>query len=238
MDMTKSGLALFVIAAGGFINAAIGNASQSIPASALAPPGPSSVGATALPRDAELQLAAERALLAQVRQDLGDGEARVRLAALHFEPSSGRTVEARGLGTIFFDADASVPVEVTVSYDVIDNRVEQAAYLVADSGRQAVPAAVAAGLRQRIADRIGSRLVVEFAQQPVDFSLQRIEHLAGGRNRLLISGAGITRFEGEGAALTRFVATARRDSGEILTIQYELGEEIAEPSAPTTASLN
>lgn len=238
MDLVKSGLALVAIAAGGFINAAIGNASQTMPARVLAQPGPPFVGATALPRDSAMQLAAERALLAQVRQDLGDGEARVRLVALNFEPSSGRIVEGRGLGTIFFDADASIPVEVTVSYDLIDNRVEQAAYLVADSAREVVSAAVATGLRQRIADRIGSRLVVEFAQQPVDFSLQRIEHLAGGRNRLLISGAGITRFEGEGAALTRFVATARRDSGEILTIQYELGAEIAEPSAPTTASLD
>lgn len=184
-----------------------------------------------------MQLAAERALLAQVRQDLGDGEARVHLAALHFEAASGRTVEGRGVGTIFFDADASIPVEVTVSYDLIDNRAEQAAYLVADSGQQTVPAAVAAALRRRIADRIGSRLVLEFAQQPVDFSLQRIEHLAGGRNRLFISGEGITRFEGEGAARTRFVATARRDSGEILTIQYEIGEEIAEQSALVTASL-
>lgn len=237
MDVTKSGLALLVIAAGGFINAAIGNASQSLPATAVAPVGSPFLAASALPGDAMMHLAAERALLAQVRQDLGDSEARVGLGAMHFEPSSGRTVEGRGLGTIFFDADASIPVEVTVSYDLIDNRVEQTAYLVSDSGQQAVPAAVTSGLRQRIADRIGSSLVVEFAQQSVDFSLRRIEHLAGGRNRLLISGAGIARFQGEGAALTRFVATARRDSGEILTIQYELGEEIAEPSAPATASL-
>jgi hypothetical protein len=43
-----------------------------------------------------------------------------------------------------------------------------------------------------------------------------------------VSGEGIADFGAEGAARTRFVATAERESGKLLTLQYELGEQLAQ----------
>ena len=110
-------------------------------------------------------------------------------------------------------------------WDEPTQRVEQAAWLVTGPAPRAP---LDDATRRAIADRIGSRLVLEFAGQPVDFALRRVEHLAAGRGRLLVSGEGIADFGAEGAARTRFVATAERGSGKLLTLQYELGEQLAQ----------
>jgi hypothetical protein len=222
MFEAKQLAALFAIAAGGFINAGI-----SAHSAAFAPPAtavPSTVEAD-VPGDPMLQRAAERALLAQLRADLGDESASLRLSALRFQRSSGRTVEGRGQALARFDGGAAIPLEVSIAYDLPTQRVEQAAYLVSGPAPQLD---LDAATRRRIADRIGARLVVEFAGQPVDFALGRVEHLAAGREKMLVSGEGVASFAGEGAALTRFVATADRASGKLLTLQYELGEQLAQ----------
>jgi hypothetical protein len=124
-----------------------------------------------------------------------------------------------------FDGGKPIPLDVSIVWDLPTGRVEQAAYLVAGDAQGA---RLDAATQRRIADRIGARLVVEFAGQPVDFALRRVEHLAAGREKLLVSGEGVADFGAEGAALTRFVATADRASGKLLTLQYELGEQLAE----------
>lgn len=220
MFEAKQIAALVAIAAGGFLNAGIGAQFSS---SAAADPAPQVV--RELPADAVMQRAAEQALLAQLRADLGDPGASLRLSALRFERASGRTVEGRGEAQAYFDGGASVPLEVTIGYDLPTQTVEQAAYLVSGP---APTLSLDETTRSRIADRIGSRLVIEFAGQPVDFALSRVEHLAAGRDRMLVSGEGIASFAGEGAAKTRFVATAERASGKLLTLQYELGEQVAQ----------
>lgn len=219
--------ALFAIAAGGFINAGIGAqvASPVVTTPAVTDMAAGTARAAELPGDPQLQFAAERALLAQLRADLGDPGVGLRLSALRFQRESGRTVEGRGEALARFDGGAPVALEVSIAYDLPTQQVEQASYLV--SG--AAPALrIDAAMRRRIADRIGARLVVEFAGQPVDFALQRIEHLAAGRERLLVSGEGIARFAGEGAARTRFLATAERGTGKLLTLQYEVGEQVTQ----------
>lgn len=221
MFEAKQIAALVAIFAGGFLNAGIGAQYPSSAATETAPAPTSSE----VPADAALQRAAEQALLAQLRTDLGDAGATLRLSALRFERASGRSIEGRGEAMASFDGGAAVPLEVTISYDLPTRRVEQAAYLVAGP---APTLRLDAALRSRIADRIGSRLVVEFAGQPVDFALSRVQHLAAGRDRLLVSGEGIASFAGEGAATTRFLATAERASGKLLTLQYEIGEQIAQ----------
>ena len=235
MLASKSFLALFAIAAGGFLNAGLGAPAPLHSATTPTMARTGTLNATDQLADSVMQRAAERALLAQIRQDLGDQKAGLRLSALHFQQVSGRSMEGRGLGVVSFDTDAPIPVEVTITYDLASAQIEQAAYLVAASQGAANRAALDPSLRQRIADRIGAGLVVEFAQQPVDFALRRIEHLAGGRNRLFVSGEGVTHFAGEGSAATRFVATADRRSGRILTIQYELGQELGDDETPARA---
>jgi len=230
MFATKSVLALVAIAACGVIS--VDNAPPQ-----MASATPSSVNSrwSALANDsitpsrAALQDAAEQALLAQIRKDLRDSEARIRLSRLRFERNGNSSIEGRGDGVILFDTGGSIPIDVVAVYDLLDARMTQANYLVAGPVYSLNGEALAQALRDNIADSIGARLVLEFAQQPVDFSLGEITHLASGRNRLMISGHGVTRFPGEGAAYTRFVATADRVSGRVLSISYELLQQVETP---------
>ena len=215
--------ALVAIAAGGVLNAGIGAQFD-----AFADPAPSPALARsvvdATPAEDPVQRAAREALLAQLRSDLRDPTATLQLQSLRFSRASGRSLEGRGNALARFDHGEPVQLEVSVVWDLPTQRVEQAAWLVTGPAPQATLDPV---MKHRIADRIGSRLVLEFAGQPVDFALERVEHLAAGRERLLVSGEGVADFGAEGAARTRFVATAERASGKLLSLQYELGEQVA-----------
>jgi hypothetical protein len=217
--------ALFAIAAGGVLNAGLGAQFDSLAAPSPSPLFARSVAASTAAED-PVQCAAQQALLAQLRADLGDPAASLELdAPLKFARGSGRSLEGRSTALARFDHSEPVQVEVSVVWDEPTQRVEQAAWLVTGPARQT---SLDEPTKRRIADRIGSRLVLEFAGQPVDFALSRVEHLAAGRERLLVSGEGVAEFGAEGAARTRFVATAERASGKLLTLQYELGEQLAQ----------
>ena len=217
--------ALFAIVAGGVLNAGLGAQFDAVAAPAPAPllaqqlAHPETAPAPAI----DLQQAAQLALLAQLRSDLDDPGASLQLSPLKFTRGSGRSLEGRGEALARFDRGEPVRLEVSVVWDEPTQRVEQASWLVIGP---APSAPLDAAMRERIADRIGARLVLEFAGQPVDFALRRVEHLAAGRDRVLVSGEGIADFGSEGAARTRFVATADRDSGKLVTLQYELGEQL------------
>jgi hypothetical protein len=213
--------ALFMIAAGGFINAGI---DSTIALPAQAPRATIDRRVDAMPSEQAMRAAAQAALLAQLRADLGDPSASLELGTLGFVRDSGRGVEGRGNALARFDGGAVVPLEVSVAWDLPTQRIEQASYLLSGP---APTLALDAQLRKRIADRIGARLVIEFAGQPVDFALQRVEHFAAGRERMLVSGEGVASFGAEGAARTRFLATAERSTGKLLTLQYELREQLA-----------
>ena len=214
--------ALVAIATGGFINAGLD--AHSATAYAAPPVAAVEHRVDAVPGEPALRAAAEQALLAQLRADLRDPRASLRLQSLSLRRSSGRTLEGRGSALASFDGSAPVQLEVTVAWDLPTQRVEQANYLVAGG---ADTLSLDGATRQRIADRIGARLVLEFAGQPVDFALSRVEHLAAGRDRLLVAGEGVASFGAEGDARTRFLATAERDSGKLLTLQYELREQLS-----------
>jgi hypothetical protein len=215
--------ALAAIATGGFLNAGLDmHGFQARAAEPARPAVEHRVDAT--PAQAQLRAEAQAALLAQLRADLGDPGASLELLSLSLQRSSGRTIEGRGRALAHFDGSAPVPLEISVAWDLPTQRVEQASYLLAGP---ADGVALEENMRARIADRIGARLVVEFAGQPVDFALSRVEHLAAGRDRLLVSGEGIASFGAEGDARTRFLATADRSTGKLLTLQYELGEQLA-----------
>lgn len=221
----KQMAALFAIGVGGVLNAGLGAQFD-----AIAAPSPVLARAVAAPdrvdpmRVDPMQVAASAALLAQLRSDLGDPKATLQVSTLQFSRDSGRSLEGRGTALASFDGSEPVLLEVSVIWDEPTQRVEQASWLVSGPAPQT---ALDATTKHRIADRIGSRLVLEFAGQPVDFSLQRVEHLAAGREKLLVSGEGVADFGDEGAARTRFVATAERASGKLLTLQYELGEQVS-----------
>lgn len=223
----KTAAVMFAIATGGFLNA--GKNAAPAPLAVAATQHLTATQALAenpIPNVAHLQKASQAALLSQVRTDLQDARTGLRLAPLRFSRASTRVVEGRGTGFVLFNGIGELPVEVNVAYDMASGVVEQANYRVTGSAQASRATLLGQRMRGEIADRIGARLVLEFAQQPVDFSLLEIAQIASGRDRVMISGNGITRFIGEGAAYTSFVATADKSSGKILTVQYELMQEI------------
>ncbi|MEO7251833.1 MAG: hypothetical protein ABIW30_04405, partial [Arenimonas sp.] len=166
--------------------------------------------------------------------------AKIHLDKLHFSRASERSVGARGTGVAMFDSVNPVPIQITVTYDLTTARVERASYVVSESTATASSGSAVLGkkLRDSIADRIGARLVLEFAQQPVDFSLLQITNVASGRKRMVVTGDGITGFPGEGSAYTKFVATVDKFTGDIVKVDYELLQELAAPARDSLATMN
>lgn len=227
MVTIKTAVALFAIAAGGFLNVGtIASPSAGPIEQPVAKTASRALADNPLPQVSHLQQAALGALLVQVRNDLQDPQSGLRLAPLRFSRASARMVEGSGNGFVLFNGVGELPVDVNVSYDLSTGTIEHVNYRVTGKAQASRAVLLGKQLRGAIADRIGARLVLEFAQQPVDFSMLEIEQLASGRDRVMISGNGITRFIGEGAAFTSFVATADKFTGKILTVQYELLQEI------------
>lgn len=241
MLMTKSWLALCAIAAGGFLNASF---SQPGLPHARAFPSPVDSRQSGLmnqpsaPTADDMQKASETALIAEIRHDLRDNTAKLRLSEFRFDQASNRSLEGKSQGLVLFDQTSAIPISATVIYDLPSARIEQVCYEVNEPAQQEGTATLGKQMRAHIADLIGSRLVLEFSQQPVDFSLLGIDNISRGRDRIVISGNGITRFPGEGAAYTRFIAVADKFSGRILTLKYDLQQEIQPNAAATFAQTN
>jgi hypothetical protein len=240
MVAPKSIFGLFAIAAGGFLNSAvstpsISQSSEPLPSAVMV--SPPKTPASPDPADAAMQNRAKAAVLTAIRTDLNDQNSSLRMSEFRFDPASGETVEGNSRGMLLFDGTSSIPVVATVVYDTSEARVEHVSYSIAGKAGTSNTGPISRAVRDRIADVIGSRLVLEFSQQAVDFSLLNVRSVANGHERLLIDGDGITRFQGEGAAYTRFVAVADKSSGRIISITYDLQQQIGSSSEPV-ASLN
>ena len=240
MLTTKPLLALFAIAAGGFLNAGAGLSGVATGQTGPCAGAPAIADATIVTAAARMQQASEQAVLAQIQRDLQDRGAKIRLDNLHFSRASERSVEGSGAGVALFDSVNPIPIRVTVSYDLSTERVERANYVVSEGAAAAPSKSAVLGrkLRDSISDRIGARLVLEFAQQPVDFSLLQITNIASGRNRIVVTGNGITGFPGEGAAYTKFVATVDKFTGDIVNVDYELLQEVTAPVRESLTAMN
>lgn len=222
MFTAKISLTLLALAASGFMNSQTGNVATPAPDRQ---PATQVIATAAAPSQNTLQAAAQASVLASVRSDLQDASAKISLQPLSISRRHG-AIELRGSGEVQFDHAGSLPIEVLATYDPQSSRMEQVNYRVTGNARPSRPEQLGKTLRQSIADRIGARLVLEFSQQPVDFALLGIDEVTSGRRKVVLSGTGITRFEGEGSAFTQFVATADKFTGKVLTVQYELRQEV------------
>ena len=240
MFTTKSIFGIFAIAAGGFLNATVSSPALSVPNHFVAPAVQSTqaISDSAVDPVEAMQTESKRAVLAAIRTDLHDQTSSLQLSEFRFDPASSETIEGNSRGMLMFDGASSIPVVATVIYDVTQARVDHVSYSIAGKSATSNTGPVAKELRERIADVIGSRLVLEFSQQAVDFSLLNVRSVADGKQRLLINGDGVTRFSGEGAAYTRFVAVADKSSGQVISIKYDLQQEIGTSTSDPLASAN
>jgi hypothetical protein len=238
MFTTKSLFGLVVIAAGGFLNNAV-NPTTAAAVSATNAVSSVSPGVSPKPVPGNpVQATAQHAVLAAIQTDFHDQSSQLRLSEFRFAPASSETLEGVSQGRLLFDGASSVPIVAKVVYDVAHEQIERVDYSLPERSSATNKASIDNALRSRIADVIGSRLVMEFAQQPVDFSLTNVRSVADGRDRLLIDGDGVTHFGGEGDAYTRFVAVADKFSGRVVAIKYDLLNEMRPETKESTGATN
>jgi hypothetical protein len=183
--------------------------------------------ATALPDYETLRLAAQAAMRERVAHDLDEGAATVDLPRISVERTSLRTLEARGEGVVTMPGARAIPVDVVVTWDVIDKRIDAVDYTARAVETELT--AVDQAVRAAIAQRIGERIAGEFRDQPAHFALIEVEAVDYGKHRTQLKGAGVTDFGPEGQAYTPFVATLDKHTGELVDLQYDLLQEDATP---------
>jgi len=231
MIIFKPAAALLALGLSGWLGLAVeapfvGGAAA--PALAVAAPAPSSD----LPDYESLRVAAQEAMRARVVHDLDDATATVALQRIDVSRTSLRSLEARGQGVVSMPGAPSIPVDVVVTWDVIDHRIDAVDY----TARAVEPAsgAVDQAVRAAIGKRIGDRIAGDFRDQPARFSLLEVQAVDYGRHRTRLQGAGVTDFGAEGVAYTPFVATLDKHTGELVDLEYDLlQEDQAAPVAST-----
>lgn len=258
MFTTKIIASLFLVATAGFLDAGRGlvgeqgtaqagtDTSARVAAPALAPASmASSLG--------DIRRDVARALTAQVRKDLDDPRLAVDVSGLVLRREGEALVSVDGLAHVSLDAGGTLPLQVAADWNVDARRIDRLDYRVSGA---AVPDPVAVrpvadaqapgpsagpALGQRMRDAIQARLndglAQEFSSQHPRFELVAIEHIASGRYRMVVTGTGITRFPGEGAAFTRFSASVGKFDGLVAQADYELLQQI-DPQAPASQGVD
>jgi hypothetical protein len=235
MVAAKLFASLFLIAAAGMVDAERGRATG-------APGAHSSAGvaaATPAPADATaVRRAVLAALTERIQADLADPTITVSLDSLALGQPNGAILAADGTGQVSLGAGGRLPVHFDADWDPDAGRVERIDYTVPPAApgapsrvaaaARANPPALRAELRKAIASRVQASLRAEFANQPSRFELLGVERVESGRRQMVVSGSGITHFDGEGAAYTRFNASLDKFDGRVLHVDYELLEDVGE----------
>jgi hypothetical protein len=211
---------LFLLAAAGFLD---GQAPAAAPSGGTGPAARPADSAAA-PMPAQLQRAVHAELQARLRRDLDDASLEVRLGALTVRRDGLLVVAADGEALVLMGAGGDLPLRVEADWDLATQRLARVDYRVSGPARNASTPADAVGerLRAAIASRVREGLAAEFAGQRSEFQLLEVERVQSGRHRMLVTGTGITRFPGEGAAYTRFSATVDKFDGALERVDYEL----------------
>jgi hypothetical protein len=239
MVAAKLFTSLLLIAAAGMFDAERGRARG-------APSGHSSAGMasttpTAKPAAADaatVRQAVLAALTERLQADLADPSIAVSVETLVLGQPNGAILAADGTGQVSLGAGGQLPVRFDADWSPGAGRLERIDYTVTPSAPVApVRASVAsradqpalrAELRKAIATRVEASLRAEFANQPSRFELLGVERVESGRRRMVVSGSGITHFDGEGAAFTRFNASLDKFDGRVLHVEYELLEDVGD----------
>lgn len=162
----------------------------------------------------------------------------VKLDRVAVDPASLRDREVSGEGRLRIgDGGEWIPFRFRALYDTVGASVSYP-YLVLGgsgaSGSLAADSAIALALDHHV-DRA---LAVEFAQQPVDLSIDRIATAPAGARYLSVRALGTAEFDGEGHTAARVRALYDLDSGRWLRVEYELGAaaERSTPELPAVAA--
>jgi hypothetical protein len=235
MFTTKIIASLFLIAAAGMVDAERGRSTLG----AEAPPGGAAARAATAPAAVPTEAAPVRAavlaaLSARVRADLADPSVTVALDRIALGTPNGAIVAADGGARISLGAGGVLPVHYDADWNPATGELERLDYRVVGAAAPAATASAAARarpalgatLRAAISDKLGAALGQEFSGQHSRFELLGVDRVESGRRRMVVTGTGITRFDGEGAAFTRFSASLDKFDGRVLHVDYDLLQDV------------
>lgn len=176
------------------------------------------------------------ALIGAISEQFEDGvQVAVQLDRVEVDPASVRDREISGGGRLRIGNDGGwIPFRFQALYDTAGTGVSYP-YLVLGDGGAVDPLATDSRLAHDLDARVDRELAREFAQQPVDLSIDRITAVPAGGHYLAVRALGTAAFAGEGRAAARVRALYDRESGQWLRVDYELGA-VAE-RAPTGAPI-
>ncbi len=228
---------LFLVAAIGVIDAGRGLAGGDATANAATPP--TAAPALLFPASdaasmSQVRNAVAQSLQSRIRADLQDVSVTVDVSGLALRRTSVAIVAVDGDALVSLGAGGILPVHVEADWNPSTQSVERVDYKVSGTAQAGMPTArrlasstgLGDAMRAAIEKKVGAGIHAEFASQPAAFTLVGVDSIASGRNRMVVSGNGITRFSGEGAAFTRFSASVDKFSGDVLNVDYELLQEL------------
>lgn len=161
----------------------------------------------------------------------------VQLDRVAVEPASVRDREVSGEGRLRIGNDAAwIPFRFRALYDTAGTGVSYP-YLVLGGEGTAETLAGDSRLARELDARVDRELAREFAEQPVDLSIDRITAVPAGDRYLAVRALGTAAFAGEGHTAAHVRALYDRDSGRWLRVAYELGAaaERSGPAQPAVA---
>jgi hypothetical protein len=189
----------------------------------------------------DIQREVARALAMQVRKDLDDPALTVDVSGLTLRRDAALMVSVDGDARVSLGGGASLPLRVEADWNAGTQRIERLDYRVTGDAVRNVHAAGAAAMaarqpsaspalgakmRSAIESRLNDGMAGEFSSQHPRFELVSIEGIASGRYRMVVTGTGITRFPGEGAAFTRFSASVDKFDGHVAQADYDLLQQL------------
>ena len=230
---------LFLIATAGALDAGRGLAVGETAATAAATPvGPAATCADRAPSASmgQIRTAVARALQSRVHDDLDDASLSVDVSGLSLRRDAANLVSVDGQATVSMGAGGVLPLRVEADWNAGFRRIDRLDYTVTGAATQRSPrrasnappgaARIGTMLHTKIQDEVGAGIGREFATQHPSFQLLAVDSVASGRYRMVVTGTGITRFPGEGAAFTRFSASIGKFDGRVLQVNYELLQEL------------
>jgi hypothetical protein len=171
--------------------------------------------------DQAIDAAVAAALIGAISSEFDERRVEVKLDRIQVAPASLVQRDVRGTGRLMIGSDEDwIPFEFAALYDTELSSVDYPALTLGGTG-QAV--AADAGLTRRLANEVDRRLGVEFAEQPVQLTLDSVRLLPAGKHYLRLDADGIADFGAEGSAQAGVQALYDPRNGEWLRVSYELG---------------
>ena len=214
-------LSLMLLAGAGLVASAApsgGQAPQAIVAKAL-----DATPESRMEGDQAIDAAVAAALIGAISSEFDERRVEVKLDRVEVAPAGFVQRDVRGTGRLMIGSDEDwIPFRFAALYDTALSSVDYPALTLGSTGSSQAIAADA-GLARRLVNEVDRRLDVEFAEQPVQLTLDSVRLLPAGKHYLRLDANGIADFGAEGSTAAGVQALYDPRNGKWLRVSYELG---------------